>query len=326
MSVAILGLAAYPRDRVWPSVELLVRSVRLRSPQTAVAFLTAPLGDRDRRLFDRFGVESIDCVELPPRREGNPQAWVLRRHAWILELYGRRHALYGQAIEGRPETHFLLADTRDVIVTAPLQPCASISCLVLSQEHAATTIAANGWNSGWIETGYGADGLAAIGGNPILCAGTVFGPRRSVAAYLRAMSDEVQRLGVEMTRRIGDQPLHNHLAYTGRLPEYQLSTAENGWLRSVGLMPIQEIQLDWDQGERPQSREPRCLVVHQYDRHLQSRHIRKAVARATGLEPWRSWCRDAYWHHGQGLIPRALRPIVRVSDAIKHRLAQRKDD
>jgi hypothetical protein len=325
MAVAILGLAAYPKDVVWRNVELLVRSARRRAPHTRIAFLTAPLGDQDRGFFERFGVDAIECVEAPPRRGPDRQATIARRQAWILELYGRRHALYRQAIERRQESHFLLTDTRDVIVTAPLEGHASAQQLVLSQEDARKPIAEDSWNRDWVVAGYGEEGLAAIGCNPILCAGTVFGPRKAVDAYLAAMSAEVQRIGAEMTRRIGDQPLHNYLAYTGKLPHFEISTAEAGWMRSIGVMPFDTVTMDWESHDSKPT-EKRCAVLHQYDRHLSNRQMRRAVAHVAGLPSRHWWKFDAYQRYGNGLIPRLLRPTLHVVNVLKRRTIGRKDN
>ncbi|MGB8853799.1 MAG: hypothetical protein WCC69_09560 [Pirellulales bacterium] len=320
MAEAILGLAAYPRDRVWQNVELLVRSVRLHSPRTAIVLVTAPLGDADRFLFDEYRVESVEAIEPSPRLGVDHKAAAARRREWLFELYGRRHALYRAAIEARDETHFLLADTRDVIVTAPLEAVTTVSRLVLSQEHAATPIAANHWNRDWIAEGYGEGERAALGHRPILCAGTVFGPRQAVLGYLAAMSDEVQRVGVELTQRIGDQPLHNHLAYAGQLPDFEISAAEDGWMRSIGITPFDELRFDWEPRQPPDQTPPTCLVLHQYDRHLDHARMRAAVAHAAGVPPYHRWRFSAYLEYGRGPVPRTLRLIRAVKRAITRRL------
>jgi hypothetical protein len=323
MSVAILGLAAYPEDCVWHNVELLVRSARRQSSRTPIVLLTAPLGNFDQRLFKRFGVEAIESVTPPPIPVPDPAAAVAAQKAWSLELYGRRHALYRDVIGARDESHFLLTDTRDVIITAPLEGYAIDSRLVLSQEHEKTSLATQHVNREWVLAGYGDVGLAAIGDKPILCAGTVFGSRQLVDAYLIAMSDEVRRLGVDMTRRIGDQPLHNHLAYSGTLPAFEVSTAENGWMRAVGVMPIDAIRIDWG-GKRYQvpATQP-CAVVHQYDRHLGSRRMRRAVADAAGLPIYHRWRFDAYRYHGVGVLPSMLRPVLHLAGTIKRHVLRR---
>jgi hypothetical protein len=310
MSVALLGLAAYPENQVWPKVELLVRSARSRSPRTPVTLLTTPLGNVDRRLFKRFAVEAIECVDPPPRPGADRVAAAKRHWEWFLEFCCRRYALYREVIEARDESHFLLTDTRDAIVTAPLDNHVVESRLVLSQEHATTAIAANDLNRRWMVEGYGETGLAAVATRPILCCGTIFGPRQSIIAYLIAMSDEAHRIGAETLQRIGDQPLLAHLAYSGKLPEYAISTAEEGWMRSIGIMPLEEISIDWDQRRGPQP--PPCMIVHQYDRHVQSRRVRQAVATAASLPWWHRWPIQKYVQYDEGVAARMLRAFVKT--------------
>lgn len=312
MSIAILGLAAYPLNRVWGNVEILVRSARRNSPRTHLALLTARLGDVDRRQFDRFAVEAIECVEEPPPAGKTPESRepLLR---WILELYGRRHALYRETITSRDYSHVLLTDTRDVLVTTALEGRSTEPLLVLSQEDATKSISAEPYNRRWLVEGYGEQRLAEVGSKPILCAGTVFGPSAPVAEYLRAMSREVHRIGAETIRRIGDQPLHNHLAYGGILPDYTISPAEDGWMRSIGIQPFEAVAFDWDPARSSDEVATPCAIVHQYDRHLDRRDMRHAVARVAGLPILHPWRMKAYRDHGKDLGSRVLR---RIADTI----------
>lgn len=171
--------------------------------------------------------------------------------------------------------------------------------------------------------GYGEERLAAVGTKPILCAGTVFGPSAPINEYLLAMSREVQRIGVETTRRIGDQPLHNHLAYAGSLPEYTISSAEDGWMRSIGIQRFEQVNLDWDPVRRSPEVASPCAIVHQYDRHLAHRTMRHAVARAAGLPRLHLWRMEAYRDHGKEFGSRLLREIAHstasLAVAVTHR-------
>lgn len=322
MSVAILGLAAYPRNQVWHNVEMLVRSARRNSPRTHVMLLTAPLGDADQRLFDRYDVEVIDRVDQPPPVRKTPESRE-DRVRWILELYGRRHALYQEVIESHQFSHVLLTDTRDVIVTADLEERGTATRLVLSQEDSSLTVSAEPCNRRWVLGGYGEAGLAAFGAKPILCAGTVFGPRQDIVGYLRAMAREVDRIGVDKTRRIGDQPLHNYLAYAGMLPEYVISAAEDGWMRSIGAQQFKAVVFDWDPIQRPREVAAPCSIVHQYDRHLAHRAMRHAVARVAGLQLLHPWRMEAYRDHGRDLGSRVLRRIAHTRASMVDALTRR---
>lgn len=308
MSVVVLGLAAYPPNRVWRNVEVLVRSARRNSPVTGIALLTAPLAARDRRSFATHAVQALEMVQDVPRYDPKTADGRDAMYRWTLEMFGRRQRMYLEAIERLPHSHVLLSDTRDVLVTGDLEQQAAADTLVLSQEDASRPLANEYWNRKWILDGYGEDELQRIGGHPILCAGAVFGPRDAIAAYVQAMSEEVDRLGVEMTRRIGDQPLHNHLAYSGRIPSYVTSRAEDGWLRSIGVLGPDQVNLDWAAAdERPRGGPP--AVIHQYDRHLINPAVRQAVGDHAGLGAWHPWRLNAFQEHGSGLRARVLRKI-----------------
>jgi hypothetical protein len=287
LSITILGIAAYPADQVWDNVDLLARSVALNAPHTDLAFITAPLGDRDRRLFAEFGVRAIELADPVPTLADRTEADRRIRHEWMCGMFGSRHSWYETALASVASSHVLLADTRDVVVTGDLLKKTHVERLVLSQENAGYTIESDSWDRKWVVDTYGTEGLALIGQRPILCAGVVFGPVASIRQYVGAMRAELGRLGVEAVRRSGDQPVHNYLAYTGGLPPYEISTAESGWMRSVGLTPTQDLDFDW---LRPghNGLGNSTLVLHQYDRHVQSWKVCSAVRRTTGLAWWKN--------------------------------------
>lgn len=308
MGVVVLGLAAYPSNLVWRNVELLVRSTRRNSPATGITLLTTRLAARDRRMFATHGVQAFEMVEDVPRYDPNTAEGRGAFHRWALEMFGRRQRMYLDAIERLPHSHILLSDTRDVLVTGDLERQALTETLVLSQEDASRPLGEEYWNRKWILDGYGPGELERMAGKPILCAGAVFGPRKAIAAYVQAMSVEVERMGVEMTRKIGDQPLHNHLAYSGRIPSYVTSRAEDGWLRSIGVLAADRVNLDWTAvDETP--RGGAAAVIHQYDRHLKNQAVRQAVGDHAGLGALHPWRLHAFQEHGAGLTARVLRKI-----------------
>ncbi|MFN9369634.1 MAG: hypothetical protein ACK6CT_12870 [Planctomycetia bacterium] len=308
MAVVVLGLAAYPANRVWPNVELLVRSVKRNSCGSDVALLTSRLGQRDRRMLARYAVRAFEVVDDVPRYNSDTAEGRAAFHRWSLEMFGKRQRMYLEAIERLPHTHVLLSDTRDVLVTGDLNRHVAAETLVLSQEDEKRSISEEPWNRKWILEGYGEEELARIGLRPILCAGAVFGPRAAVASYVRAMSLEVDRVGVEATRKIGDQPLHNHLAYARRLPDFVVSRAEDGWLRSIGVLSPAAVNPDWT---LPRARAGchTASVVHQYDRHLKNRAVRQAVGDMAGLGAMHPWRIHAFQEHGSGLVARILRKV-----------------
>ena len=223
-------------------------------------------------------------------------------------MFGARHRLYLQALEHLPNTHVLLSDTRDVVVTNDLNAACTLTTLVLSQEDASRRLCEESYNRRWILEGYGQAELDRIGNRPILCAGTVFGPRVAITEYVRAMKTEVDRVGIEMTRKIGDQPLHNHLAYSNKLPAFTTSRAEDGWLRSIGVMPAGSVRMDWAAGGANPIDDP-VRVVHQYDRHLADPIVRATVGDIAGLGEWHPWRLHVFQEHGTGIAARIVRKL-----------------
>lgn len=283
MSTLILGLAAYPQNRAWEAVDMLARSVQKNAPASRLAVITTPLGTEDRRRFDTLNVTAIELVDPIPAFDLAAAQGRDARQSWLLALYAARHRLYLRALEQVNATHVLLSDTRDVIVTSPFENIAVQDKLVLSQECSRQTLAGDPWNRQWLVGGYGEEMTNRIGHERILCAGAVYGPLALVRDYVLCMSHEADRLGPSVTQRIGDQPMHNYLAYTGKLPEFVVSPSEDGWIRTVGLMSLNEIDLDWaGPRKRPAHFNP-AVVVHQYDRHMHIRRMKHAVWRATGL-------------------------------------------
>jgi hypothetical protein len=287
MPVSILGVATYPADKVWSNVDLLARSVAVNSPDVELALITAPLGDRDRALFREFNVRGIELAAPAPTFDRSTEAGKADYHTWLCGIFGARHTWYLAALDVLDATHVLLADTRDVVVTGPLSAKTNVDTLVLSQENASTSIAVDPWNSKWVMGAYGMEGLTRLRDKPILCAGTVFGPVSLMKKYITAMRAEIARLGDDTVRRVGDQPVHNYLAYTSQLPPYVISTAETGWLKSVGLTPTHELEFDW-LPKTPPVRGERTIVLHQYDRHASSRGLCSAIRCTTGLAWWKN--------------------------------------
>lgn len=308
MSTLILGLAAYPQNRVWEAVDLLARSVRKNAPASRLAVITTPLGAQDRRRFDRFCVTALEFVDPVPEFDLATAQGRDARRSWVLALYAARHRLYIRALERINETHVLLSDTRDAVVTSSFEHISVRTKLLLSQEDSRQTLASDPWNRRWLVDGYGEETINRIGHERILCAGAVFGPLGVVRDYVTAMTREADRLGPSIIQQIGDQPMHNYLAYTGQLPDFDVSRAEDGCIRSIGVMPLKDVGLEWSCPPFTRPGHDRAVVIHQYDRHWTSRRMKHAVWRAAGLgvvsQYARALCRRAGWY-ATGTKPRA---------------------
>ncbi len=279
-------MAAYPAGRLWPEVENLVRSVHRNAPGSRVLLVTGDLSREEARILGKYGAGAVPLLGAIPQFRQGDEASQAERQAWILELFGRRYAAYAEALEGLPEHRVLLSDVRDVLMTNDIPSTLAQDRIVFSQEQQSNSLANEPWNRKWLIGAYGQLGLDQVGGAPILCAGCTLGPKSAMSRYIETMREEVSRLGVETIRRVGDQPLHNYLAHTGRLGEFQVSRAEDGPIRSIGVLPTDSVRLDWLHGD-----ESAPAVIHQYDRHMHVRKFRHLVARVTGIGLGGLYCR-----------------------------------
>lgn len=278
---AILGTAIYPRHKTWENVEYLVRSARRHAPGTAIYLITAPLEPDERRVLSGFGVTALEWASPAPNLGRKSAQASAAYFQWLHRIWIERHDIYPGALDAIPEDYVLLADTRDVLITGDLAAICAGDSLLLSQEYAGITLGTEPVNRKWMLEGYGPAVFNQLASSHILCAGTVFGPLKKIKAYVATMRQEMEAIGMDRAVSMGDQPVHNYLAYNGQLPGFVRSTAEDGPIRSVGAMPTALVCTTWLHGER----EP--IVIHQYDRHVHHPQVRKAVRQCTGLPWWK---------------------------------------
>ncbi len=286
MSVGILGLAVYPLNQVWKNVELLVRSAKQNSPSSEIALITAQLGEKDAKKLHKFGVSTFQLADLPPAFDHASRSGKDAHLKWIKALWVRRHDYYLEVLRQIEQSRVLLTDTRDVIITGDLSTIDNAGYLVFSQEDNERSIASEPNNRQWLMDGYGSQILNDMGNQRILCAGTVFGERPLIIAYVSAMRAEIERLGYEVARNIGDQPIHNFLAYMNFLPQSIVSTAEEGWIKAIGIMSSEKILNDLMGDLTLAYGNLKTKVLHQYDRHLKLRLVTKVVRKAAALRWW----------------------------------------
>lgn len=285
MSIAILGLAAYPENKLWENVSRFIKSARRNSSRSELLLITPRLGSAERDLLDSFNVRSFELVDSAPFYDKSTIRGREDFLCWLKSLWINRHNYYLKVIDSIENTHIMLTDTRDVIVTGDLDPKKTMNKLVISQEDVTRNISSESNNRDWIARAYGDYGLCHVGAKPILCAGTVFGPLVQIKRYVIAMQSEIQRIGYDLATEVGDQPLHNYLGYSGLLPAYEVSSAEDGWIKSIGIMNYENVKLDWCYPRLSWRTRRQTLVCHQYDRHIRHRSMRYAVRLACG-EIW----------------------------------------
>ncbi|MFQ6537964.1 MULTISPECIES: hypothetical protein [Aphanothece] len=281
LPTAFLGLAVYPENQVWPNVVAFVASARRNSPTSEIVLITSPLGSRDRAEFQRHGVSSLPLADPSPvGHEADPEHRQLRKQ-WVMSLYAKRHLHYAHALEQMASRHVLLTDTRDVVVAGELSALGAGRNLLLAQENVTLSLGSEPTNRSWIVKCYGQEEMERLHERRILCAGTVYGPSDALLVYVREMSQEFMRVGIVRITEFGDQPVHNYLAYSGRLPVYEVSTAEAGGIKTIGLLPKRRFMLGWVRDSLALRARQKTVIYHQYDRHMNSRVFRWAFAHAS---------------------------------------------
>mmetsp|Transcript_24751 Transcript_24751/g.41861 ORF Transcript_24751/g.41861 Transcript_24751/m.41861 type:complete len:398 (+) Transcript_24751:69-1262(+) len=209
----------------------------------------------------------------------------------------------------QPAAVIMLSDFRDVFFQA--NPFAYKYYEWRPPEHQLTVfqeffpnkvISRCGHNRRWIRNCYGAEGLAMVETNTVLCSGTTFGTRDAVLGYaslmLRQLDAKVRLKGDAVDEQEAndqcyfqgmDQGLHNWLVYTGLLDMYmdvKVYQQGEGPVNTVGaftgkMATLKRPLRDWGvlTGEAPQAvvlnwnQEP-SPVVHQLDRFQSSEDIK----------------------------------------------------
>jgi hypothetical protein len=284
MSQAFLGIAVYPPDKLWENIKLLVKSISKNSPDLKIYLITAVLGEKDKSFIRKYNIHAFEINNLISYNRIDKQ-YTEEYITWLTSIWIKRHTYYLQVLKEIEETHILLTDTRDVIITADLKRLDKISFLLLSQEDSNYSISTEPHNRKWISEGYGLQIMDNIGNKPILCAGCIYGSKTMIVNYINSMLKEFDKLGTIKAEKVGDQAIHNYLAYANSLPDYEISPAENGYLKSIGIMKTDALNTDWFyQSNRIDTNN--TLVLHQYDRHLKSKKIHRLVKKVCGIHWW----------------------------------------
>ena len=271
---AVVGLA------IGIDVNLLyrfVRSLREVAPTEEVdlvLFLDAPPSDDLAWLLDayRVDVHRFSAAALPAAYRGfHPSSyrWIMIRD-WMASVPAADapHAVFltdvrDTVFQGNPFTH---TDDRSSVFYA-------------FQEARPGTIAACGWNSGWVKDCFGASALQAVGSNVISCSGTSLATWAAARVYVDMLAAEI---AVNKCERNGvDQGMHNYFVYGGQLraalgDALKLVSNEDGWVATVQSMPTLQRNRA---GAVVNSASLPYAVVHQYDRSgaLKSQYERQFV-------------------------------------------------
>lgn len=290
--LAIVGVADYPPYALWEQAHAFVESVPRAGRDTLVVLITRPLGTALRSRLERAGVYCLEAIPRVPslrwrryarrllRLPGSP--WLPPRLqasiAFLYDVCVYRHFLYRMALEQCRADYVLLTDVRDVIFQAEIPPHAFTDTLLLSQENSQVVIRDEPWTFNWIAAGYGRTAALDVQHKPVLCAGLTFGRRDLVVAYSDAMLQAILCLPRPARILEGvDQGVHNWLAYSGGLGDWAVSSAESGWMRTIGLLPGDSLR--WTASGHLSNPDGAAVpIVHQYDRHWADPRIRAMLA------------------------------------------------
>ena len=167
-----------------------VRSLRTHTPDARIVVFTDQASLDAHALlpwlYEAFGVtlQLFDVAALPARVQGyHPSSY-----RWIL----MRDYLRGAAAAGGGGGHVFFSDVRDTVfqddLFARLEAAEGGGAGFFAfQEQRPGTIAACGWNSGWVKDCFGDAGLAQVGHNVVSCSGTSAASWDDAVAYAELM-------------------------------------------------------------------------------------------------------------------------------------------
>lgn len=191
-----------------------------------------------------------------------------RYNAELIHVEARNHAVndrfffyqdFLRANEG--VRNCFLTDIRDVVFQAnPFSGLLREEIIKFYEEEGC--FSATEVNHRWYAAIYGEEAATGLNGKPIICAGTTLAGGKGAIDYVSRMAAEIERTGV--TKFGADQAIHNHLFYSGALPNAVSTRNRVSEVQTMGLqtrftLDVQGRLLN-DDGSVP-------AVVHQYDRH-----------------------------------------------------------
>ncbi|MDQ0246212.1 hypothetical protein J2S09_003816 [Bacillus fengqiuensis] len=178
-------------------------------------------------------------------------------------IHDYRFSLYYKflLVEGNRFNNILLTDVRDVFFqTNPFLENWSKDSITVTKEAWLIRQEIN-WNVQWILTKFGHKVLSAIQHQPILNAGTIFGPTKFMIDYLKELTHV---LFDNEYVPISDQSSLNYLVHTGIIKPVAYSDNENGPIMTLAL----ENQININQDNQVLLKNGNSAsILHQYDRH-----------------------------------------------------------
>lgn len=185
--------------------------------------------------------------------------------ARLLHPFWCRHFDYLAYLKRGHFRNVMVVDTRDVVFqTNPSAAMENSDGLSVSIETRNYTIAEEYWNSRWIKAAYGSRGLAAVGSNPVSCAGVTWGDAQSMRTYLELLTSTCLSFGPWALEHAPDQPVHNYLVWTGGLGAVTQMDSLESPVATLNATPVDDLTID--AGQLLNDDGTVVCVVHQYDR------------------------------------------------------------
>jgi hypothetical protein len=188
------------------------------------------------------------------------------RYFWVVD--------YCDRVDIRQYRRVMLCDSRDVIVQSDVFDKVDDISFVTGGED--RHIGECPFDKAWIYNYYGKDVLQTLSDEWIACAGISLGPREIVLAYLRAVTQEIERHGTRLLGLTGDQAIHNYLIRTNALDfPVEVTKTVDGIIGTLNYFDRGRLVFDSannisiDNGVTPS-------IIHQYDRLPElSEHVAK---------------------------------------------------
>lgn len=240
----VLGIA---RNYALATIAPFIASLRRAAPDAELCLYASGMDAAFHRAADAFAIR----VEDPAPYDALPYNDMIRR-LFMYDAFLRQHGDRFRSV--------LLTDVRDVVFQSDPFAAPRQAEVLLAPEDG--LIRESPLNMRWIAGVYGPAAAEEIGGNPILCAGTVLGSVAGVRRYLADMIEQIETQPYDRSVNF-DQGMHNHLGWKLR-PPYAAVDHGRDVFRTLGLTGRDRVELD---GIIVRVDGVASPVLHQWDRH-----------------------------------------------------------
>ena len=230
-------------------LEPFVKSLR-RHYQGMCVLVTHPLSKSELEFYSKYNIITFE-LETPI---ANPS-----------DIQVERYSIYRDIFDSHFEEveHVLITDIRDVMFQDdPFKfPLTSEVEFFFEPELFKNCTA----NAPWIKGMYGNTGLDVVLDEYIICGGTTMGTRKGIIQYIDEMIKEIDRIKATGRRLYQgeDQPIHNHLIYSGLFPGCKIHHNGEGAITTIH----HQQQLTFDRKGRLLNKDGSPTpIIHQWDR------------------------------------------------------------